>query len=144
VAVAKRAFSSNFFQPFEPDFEIAACEVLCRRQALPRGAGHVDVPLASCAHRQRDRQHPALPFGVKRRSIGARLDRAERLHAAEILCAVHFDSQVRSGDFGKPVPIIESRVTRSASDRPRFPHRDRDTRPRSTGTYEFYFFLHVQ
>jgi nitrile hydratase len=33
--------------------------------------------------------------------------------AAEILAAVHF--AMSFGDFGKPVPIIESRVTRSAS-----------------------------
>jgi hypothetical protein len=52
---------------------------------------------------------------VKERGVGFRLYEAECLHAAKVLCAVHAGPRIDSGVFGNPVPIIESRVTSSAS-----------------------------
>src|ERR1700761_7086806 len=49
---------------------------------------------------------------MEHRLIGFRLDLAEAVHAAHVVDAVHDGAP---GVFGKPVPIMESRVTISAS-----------------------------
>ena len=73
---------------------------------------HVDVPHAGGVHRERQRDRAALPLGVEHRLVRLRRDRPEALRAAEIVRAVH---AALPGASGSPVPIIESRVTRSAS-----------------------------
>ena len=54
-----------------------------------------------------------LPLGMKHGLVRLGLDRAEPLHAAHVLRAVHDATSL--GRFGRPVPIMLSRVTRSAS-----------------------------
>ena len=83
------------------------------RAVLARKARHVDVPAARPRHRQRQRKRAAFPLGVKHRLVRLGLDRAETLDAAHVLRAVH--QAVSPGCFGRPVPIMLSRVTRSAS-----------------------------
>ena len=58
-----------------------------------------------------DAERALLPLGVEDRLVRFRRDRAEAHLAAEIVRAVH----AASGSSARPVPIIESRVTRSAS-----------------------------
>src|SRR6266446_566436 len=87
-----------------------------RRQRLPIEARSVDVERAGCAHRAHHRQYPSFPFSVKHRFVRLGLDLAETIHAAHVVHAVHdgaLDGAL--GVFGNPVPIIESRVTSSAS-----------------------------
>src|ERR1700737_821078 len=66
------------------------------------------APARPCPHRP----HAGLPFGVKHRLVRLGLDLAETIHAAHVVHAVHDGAP---GFFGNPVPIIESRVTSSAS-----------------------------
>src|SRR5436190_1469443 len=77
----------------------------------------VDVPGAGVAHGALHRQHAAFPLGVKRRLVRFDLDLAEAVHAAHVVNAVHYRAPlwVWPGLSGRPVPIMESRVTRSAS-----------------------------
>src|ERR1700712_4601666 len=72
----------------------------------------VDVPRASVAHGALHRQHAALPGRLEWRVPLFDLDLAEAVHAAHVVNAVH---HFAPGLSGSPVPIIESRVTRSAS-----------------------------
>ena len=58
------------------------------------------------------RHHARFPRGVEHRLVRLRLDLAEAVHAAHVVHAVHDGAP---GVFGNPVPIIESRVTSSAS-----------------------------
>ncbi len=58
--------------------------------------------------RDRQREHAPLPLGVERGLVGLGHDGAEAVRAAHVVRAVH-------GADGSPVPIIESRVTSSAS-----------------------------
>ena len=67
---------------------------------------------AGHSHRKRKCEGALLPLIMEYRLVHLRLDGAVAVRAAEVLPAVHFKS---FGDFGKPVPIIESRVTSSAS-----------------------------
>ena len=52
------------------------------------------------------RQHAAFPRGVAYRLVGLRLDRAEAMHAAHVVDAVH--AATPSGERAKPVPIIRN------------------------------------
>ena len=83
-----------------------------RRQRLAIEARGVDVERAGRAHRAHQRHHARLPCGVKHRLVRLGLDLAEAVHAAHVVHAVHDGAP---GVFGNPVPIIESRVTSSAS-----------------------------
>ena len=78
-----------------------------------RIAAAVDGPLAGVAHGAVDREHAAFPLLVKRRLVRLRLDFAEAVHAAHVMNAVHAGTSF--GFFGRPVPIMQSRVTSSAS-----------------------------
>src|SRR5665213_265752 len=77
----------------------------------------VDVPGAGVAHGALHRQHAALPRRVEHRLVRFNLDLAKAVHAAHVVNAVHHCTLLSSwsGLSGTPVPIIESRVTRSAS-----------------------------
>ncbi len=112
VVAHQLAFLEQHFQPGEPELVIAHGEVFGRVAVLARKAPHVDVPAARHGHGHRQREGAAFPLLVKRRLVGLGHDRAEAVLAAEVLPTVHCKSV---GDFGRPVPIIESRVTRSAS-----------------------------
>src|SRR5215211_5242858 len=81
----------------------------------------VDVPGAGVAHGALHRQHAAFPLRVKRRLVLFDLDLTEAVGAAHVVNAIHHLAPlcgwpvVWPGLSGRPVPIIESRVTRSAS-----------------------------
>src|SRR5690606_35139023 len=101
----------------EPDLIIARSEIGRWRKALagmPRG---IEGPAPGGAHGECECEGPALPFGVEHRFVPFRHHRSEALRAAEVLGAVHegWASARSAGVSGRPVPIIESRVTRSAS-----------------------------
>src|SRR5579872_2393733 len=83
-----------------------------RGQPFLRKTRHVDVKCAGRTHRADHRQHAALPFFVKWPLVGFDFDLAETIHAAHVVHAVH---EGAPGVLGNPVPIIESRVTSSAS-----------------------------
>src|SRR5450759_1642507 len=112
VVTDQLAFFQHGLERGKPDLVVAHREIFGRLPILAREARHVDVPAAGHAHGEREREGAAFPFGVEYGLAQFRLDRPEAVHAAEILPAVHFGS---SGRFGKPVPIMESRVTNSAS-----------------------------
>ena len=79
---------------------------------LAGGAALVDVPRTGGAHRQRQRHGAGFEGLVPQRAFRLGLHGAEARLAAQVGMALvaHGD-----GAFAKPVPIIESRVTRSAS-----------------------------
>ena len=77
-------------------------------------AGLIEIPHSCTTHGKRQRKSAPLPIGVKWRLAVLTHDRAEILHTAHVVDAVHAACLV-SADFGKPVPIIESRVTSEAS-----------------------------
>src|SRR5215510_9860245 len=73
----------------------------------------VDIPGTSVCHGSLHSEHAALPRSVKHRLVLFDLDFAEAVHAAHIVHAVH--QRFSLGFLGRPVPIMESRVTSSAS-----------------------------
>ena len=78
---------------------------------LPRVAALVDVPETHRAGTKRQAERALFPVGVEDRLVLFRRDRAEPHLPAEIMRAVH----AAAGSSASPVPIIESRVTSSAS-----------------------------
>src|SRR5262249_55016259 len=58
-------------------------------------------------------EHAALPRRMEHGLVRLRLNLAEAVHAAHVVHAVHAASSF--GDFGRPVPIMQSRVTSCAS-----------------------------
>src|SRR5262249_34153340 len=99
--------------PQRPALVIGGREIDRGRQHLLRGARHVDVPGTRVGYGALHCQHASLPGGVEHRLVRLRLHRPEAVHAAHVMYAVHDDSP--AGRFGWPVPIMQSRVTRSAN-----------------------------
>ncbi len=110
VVADQRALLQHGLKPCEPELVIAHREIFGRIAVLARKARHVDVPFPRRRHRQREREGALFPLGMEHRLVRLRLDLAEAVHAAHVLRAVHFMLA-----FGKPVPIMESRVTSSTS-----------------------------
>ena len=106
------AFLDHMLECRKPDLVVAHRQIFGGRPILAGKARHVDVPCAGHAHGQRQCERPFLPFVVKYRFVRLEFDWTEAVLAAHVLRAVHFRS---FGDFGNPVPIMESRVTSSAS-----------------------------
>src|SRR5215510_7900903 len=73
----------------------------------------VDIPGTSVCHGSLHSEHAALPRSVEHRLAFFDFDFAEAVHAAHIVHAVH--QRTSLGFLGRPVPIMESRVTSSAS-----------------------------
>ena len=71
-------------------------------------AGLVEIPLPGEAHGEREREGAPFPRRMKDRLVRLRRDRAEAMHAAEVVRAVH-------GAAILATPIMASRVTRPAS-----------------------------
>ena len=86
---------------------VAGGQVFGGRHLLAREAPHVDVPLAQKAGGERDGEGPPLPLAVEDGLVALDLHRAEAVHAAEVVGAVHA--------FTWATPIIASRVTSAAS-----------------------------
>src|SRR6185437_1291382 len=97
----------------EPLLVIGAGEIDRGREALAREALRVDVHAAVRAHGAHHGHYAAFPFVMERRLVLFDLDSAEAVHATHVMYAIHF--VFSSGAFGTPVPIMESRVTISAS-----------------------------
>src|SRR6516165_1335981 len=112
VRADKALVDQEIFETEQPFLVVGAGEIDMRRQGLAIETGRVDVEGARSPQRAHHRQHAALPFRVEHRLIGLRLDLAKAVHAAHVVHAIHDGAP---GVFGKPVPIMESRVTRSAS-----------------------------
>ena len=106
------ALLQHGFQRGEPDLVTAHRQIFASRPVLAREARHVEVPPARYGHGEREREGAAFPVGVEHRLVRLRLDPPEAVHAADVLRAVHVESARR---FGKPVPIIELRVTNAPS-----------------------------
>src|SRR5262245_58108008 len=113
VLCHQAALLQHGLEPGKPDLVIRHRQVFTRWAVLARETGHIDIPAAGHTHRHREREGALFPFAVKDRFVRLRLDRTMTVRSAKVLTAVHF--AMSFGDFGKPVPIMESRVTSSAS-----------------------------
>src|SRR5262245_45331344 len=100
----------ELLEPEEPVLVVAGRQVLGGGHLLAGIAAHVDGPLAPRPHRHVQGEDPALPVVMKDGLVLFPIDRAEPVHAAEVVGAVH-----RPGALGSPTPIMESRVTSPAS-----------------------------
>src|SRR6202044_262308 len=92
---------------------IRAREIDIRRQFFDAGAGLIDGPDAGVAERAIEPEAAAFPWRVEYRLVRLRLDFAEAVHAAHIVDAIHQPASFAC--FGRPVPIMLSRVTNAAS-----------------------------
>src|SRR5262244_3773246 len=88
---------------------VARRKVLGPRHLLARVAGHVQVPLAEVAGGHGESEHPRFPFHVENWLALLNLHRAEPVHPAHIVDAVHRRSAAGGVTFA--TPIIASRVT---------------------------------
>ena len=79
-------------------------------QPFARMAGHVDVPVTQGPDRQRQGKSAGVPGLLKDRLIRFRQDSSMAEPAPHVVNAGH-----RCGSIGRPVPIMLSRVTNSAS-----------------------------
>src|SRR5262249_28333503 len=82
------------------------------REQLAVETRGVDLERAAGEHAACQTQHAALPPMVKHRFVLVWLDLAETVRAAHVVHAVH---DAAPGVLANPVPIMELRVTRSAS-----------------------------
>src|SRR5579862_3827465 len=113
IGVGQAELDHEVFQPHRPFAVIGAGQINVRRQLLDAEAGLVDGPDAGVAHGAVEREGAALPRRVKYRLVRLRLDFAKAVHAAHVVDAVHYETSLAF--FGRPVPIMQSRVTRFAS-----------------------------
>ena len=96
-----------------PALVIGDAEIGLRRELLLRCPRHVDVPSAGIGHGPLQREHASFPGRVERRLVCLGHDLAEPVHASHVVNAIHHATSC--GLFGKPVPIMQSRVTSEAS-----------------------------
>src|SRR5262245_56655200 len=113
VGACEPAADDHVFQAQRPFSVIGVREIDLRRQFLDSGAPFVDGPGADHAHGAVEREAAAFPRGVKHRLVLLRFDFAEAVHAAHVMDAVHHAAS--AGFFGRPAPIMETRVTSVAS-----------------------------
>src|SRR6185437_1935413 len=102
----------HVLEPEQPLLVVGARQIDMRGQGLAVEARSIDVEGAGRAHGPHHRQHAAFPPRMEHRLVRLDLDLAETIHAAHVVHAVHDGTP---GVFGKPVPIMLSRVTSSAS-----------------------------
>ena len=100
------------FEAEKPALVIGGGEIGLRRQHFERGASAVDGPQPGGADRALQRMNAPLPRRVEDGLVGFRLDRAEAVHPAHIVDRV---AHGLAAGWGRPVPIMQSRVTISAS-----------------------------
>src|SRR5271166_3310234 len=95
---------------------VAAAEIDVGGKLLAGKPADVDVPQAERTHGAVHRERAAFPRRVEHRLVRFRLNRAEALHAAHVVDAVHVPALASSaGVSASPVPIMELRVTSAAS-----------------------------
>src|SRR5215831_10658422 len=112
VIADKAELHAQIFQAQGPFLVVAAGEIDMRRQRLTREPPGVDGPQAEIAHGTIHGENAALPRSMEHRLAGLTLDFAEAVHAAHVMDAVH---KAAPGARARPVPIMQSRVTRLAS-----------------------------
>src|SRR5262249_34692021 len=99
-------------EPAGPALVVGARQIEMRREHLLFGARHVDVPESGRAHEHLHRERAPLPVGMKHRLVRRLPHFADAMHAPHVMAAVH---RALPGSSGRPVPIMELRVTRFAS-----------------------------
>ena len=104
----------QLLEAVEPVLVVRRGQVFGAGHQLARIAAHVDVPLAQEAGGHGERERLALPVVVEHGLVRLGLDRAQAVHAAHVVDAVHRDA-FRPGALILPTPIIASRVTSEAS-----------------------------
>src|SRR5580698_8249287 len=111
---ADQAFlDQEIFKPHRPFFVVRAVEIDVRRQAFDAVAGLIDSPDPRVTKGAIKRHRAAFPWGMEHWLVLLRLNLAEAVHAAHVVNAVHHAASCAF--FGKPVPIMQSRVTSAAS-----------------------------
>ena len=107
----------QLFEPFDPDFIIARRQIVGWVQRFARVPGHVDIPFAQSAGRDRESERALFPIGVEDFPLRFASDGAETHHSAKILGAVHAAGPPANdvGSVASPAPTIESRLTSAAS-----------------------------
>src|ERR1700683_980598 len=113
VGIGEAHFDDEFFQPYRPLLVVGRRQVEPRRQALNAVACLIDGPDAGVAHGAIEREGASLPLRVEDWLVRLGLDFAEAVHATYVVDAVHHAASL--GSFGRPVPIMQSRVTSDAS-----------------------------
>ena len=113
VGPGKSARDDHVVEPQRPFAVIRRGQINVRRQRFDAGAAFVDGPGADRAHGAVERQAATFPGGVEDRLVLLGLDFAEAVHAAHVVDAVHQATSLAS--LGRPVPIMQSRVTSVAS-----------------------------
>src|SRR5581483_7986371 len=94
----------------KPDLVVAHRQIFGRIAVLAGEARLVDVPAARHAHGEGQGEGALLPFGMKHRLVRLRLDRAEAMHAAHVLRAVHLSPAVIPGRTKGASPESGSRL----------------------------------
>src|SRR4051794_40883099 len=102
----------HLLEPEKPFLVIGARQVHVRRQRLAIEARGVDVEGARRAHRAHHGENTRFPLLVKHRLVWPRPHPSGPPPSPPVVDAVH---EGAPGVLGKPVPIMESRVTSSAS-----------------------------
>ena len=96
----------------QPFFVVARAQVFGGRHALDPVSERIRGPARPGAHRPGQRGHTGFPTRMKYRLVGLVQDRAETVHAAHVVYAVHDRT---STGRACATPIIASRLTSAAS-----------------------------
>jgi hypothetical protein len=107
------ALDQSLLHGDRPALVVGGAEVNERVQRLLRMTKGIDRPGARIAKRALQGHNAAFPGRVKRGLVRLRLDFAEAVDAAHIVDAVH--QPMSFGFLGRPMPIMQSRVTSALS-----------------------------
>src|SRR5580698_6182795 len=113
VGTDQALLDQQVFKPHRPFLVVRAVEIDVRRQALDAVTGLIDGPDARVTEGAIERHRATFPWGVEHRLVLLRLNLTEAVHAAHVVNAVHHAASCAC--CGKPVPIMQSRVTSAAS-----------------------------
>jgi hypothetical protein len=113
VRIDEAALDQHSLEAEKPALVIGAGEIDLRREQLACVTRRIDVPETGRAHGPVHRQHAAFPAFVKHRLVRLGIDFAEAVHATHVVDAIHQATSL--GVLGRPVPIMQSRVTSEAS-----------------------------
>ena len=119
AGLQRATLQQQLLQPGEPNLVVAEFAIVGER--LARGTAAIDVPETGRAHGKRERQNARFPGSMKQFILGLWVHGPIPVLAAEIgVRAVAHDETPAAGapgSSGRPVPIMESRVTRLPSSR---------------------------
>src|SRR4029077_9046330 len=100
------ATPTSFLHPPQPFLVIARAQIIFRRHLLDAEARLVDVPLAPGAAGAGEGEDAAFPRLVEDRLVLLALDRAESVHPAHVVDAVHRFAP--AGTLTRATPIMAS------------------------------------